>query len=192
VLRLGATTALTVMTVLVTLGASRGAETVISEGAARDCFAAALYTRSSPQSIATCSDALDAGSLSREDRTATFVNRGILKERLSDFQGALSDYDQSLALRPDLAEAYLNRGAVLTKLARFHDALEDLNKAITLSTVSAHIAYYDRGQAREYSGDLTGACADYQKALALQPNYFPASQRLYVCRYQDKPKANRG
>lgn len=169
---------------------SWAAETVISEGAARSCFESALVSSSSDQSVATCTSALEAGSLSSEDRAATFVNRGILRERLSDLAGALGDYDQGLAIRPELADAYLDRGAVLIKLNRFGEATADLNKAIALATGRLHVAYYDRGQAREHTGNLSGACADYRQALAIQPNFFPATQHLEVCRYQDFSKTN--
>lgn len=169
---------------------SRGAETVISEGAAHGCYVDASFSGSSAQSVATCSAALDAGTLSPEDRVATLVNRGILKERLSDFAGALSDYDQALVLRPDIADAYLDRGAVLIKLLRYKEAIADLTKSITLVTTNSHVAYYNRGLARERTGDLDGACADYRQSLAIQPNYAPPKPQLSICRYQVKPKTD--
>jgi tetratricopeptide (TPR) repeat protein len=34
----------------------------------------------------------------------TYANRGILKDRMGDYRGALSDYEKSLQLAPELSE----------------------------------------------------------------------------------------
>ena len=169
---------------------SQGAETVINEGAARNCFVDASAGTASSNDIATCTTALDSSDLTVEDRAATYINRGILKEKLSDLQGALSDFDQGVTIRPDLADAYLNRGAVLIKLARYSEANADLDKAVALASLNLHVLYYNRGQAREHVGDFSGACADYKLALSLQPNYAPAREKLAVCRYPGKAKTD--
>jgi tetratricopeptide (TPR) repeat protein len=39
-----------------------------------------------------------------------FVNRGIVKHKLEDTQGAIPDYDMAIKLNPDIAVAWLNRG----------------------------------------------------------------------------------
>ena len=160
---------------------AHGAVSVVSGGAARSCFEAALYNAPDRSGEATCSDALEAGTLTSDDRAATLVNRGILRERLERYKDALSDYNASLEMRPTLAEAYVDRGAVLIKMARYADAIVDLSKGIELGSQSSHIAYYDRGQAREHTGDLSGACADYKQALELQPNFSDAKLRMDIC-----------
>jgi len=100
----------------------------------------------------------------------------------------MSDYNAGLAIRPDLADAYVDRGAVLIKMGRYSDAVADLSKGITLKSESAHVAYFDRGQARERMGDLDGACSDYRQALALQPDYDAARWRTDICNLQPKRK----
>jgi len=120
--------------------------------------------------------------LTSDDRAATFINRGILRERLADFVDALEDYNAGLALRPDLADAYIDRGAVFIKMSRYADAIADLNRGITMGTQSPHIAYYDRGVARERTGDPKGACADYRQAATLQPNFTLAKDLFAICR----------
>ncbi len=162
---------------------SHGAATVIGDGAPRLCFEAAQFKRLTREGIASCTHALNSDLLDHVDRAATFVNRGILKMRLSDFEGALDDYDAGLDLSPNLAEAFLNRGAVLIMMKRYDDAIADFSKAIALGTQEPQIAYYDRGLVYERIGDLTGACADYRQALTLQPNFVLASDRLDICHF---------
>lgn len=169
---------------------SQAAETVINEGAAHSCYTDASFGTASNESIKTCTAALDSSDLSVEDRAATLINRGIIKEKLADLQGALDDYNQGVSLRPDLADAYLNRGAVLIKMSRFSEANADLDKAVALASLNLHVIFYNRGQAREHVGDLTGACADYKLALSLQPNYAPAREKLGTCHYAGKVKTN--
>jgi tetratricopeptide (TPR) repeat protein len=101
--------------------------------------------------------------------------------RLNDFGGALNDFDAGVALRPDLAEAYVDRGAVLLQVKRYSDALADLTKSIALKTENANVAYFNRGLARERTGDLAGACADYRQALSLQPDFLPAKNTMIGC-----------
>lgn len=168
--------------------AAPGAISVFSEGeTAHNCFRAALYDSAPRPGIADCSAALDSGSLSPDDRAATLINRGILRERLSDFGEALEDYNAGLTLRPDLADAYIDRGAVFIKMTRYSDAIADLNKGITMGTQSLHIAYYDRGVARERTGDPKGACADYRQAVTLQPNFILAKDLFAICSARNKP-----
>lgn len=167
---------------------SRGAVSVIGGGAARSCYQAARFKGVDSAGVKTCSDALDSGALTSDDRAATFINRGILRERLSKYQDALSDYDAGLTVRPNLAEAYIDRGAVLIKMGRYAEAIADLSKGIALGSESAQIAYFDRGQAREVTDDLDGACADYRQALVLQPDFEAARHRADICNIQPKRK----
>ena len=166
----------------------QGAVSVVSSGAARTCFQAARSDGPAREGAAACSDALESGTLTSDDRAATFVNRGILRVRLSQISDALSDYNASLDMRPNLAEAYVDRGAALIKINRFDDAIADLSKGIALGTASAHIAFYDRGQARELTGDFSGACEDYRQALVLQPDFVEAKRRTDVCAIKIKHK----
>jgi Tfp pilus assembly protein PilF len=41
-----------------------------------------------------------------------------------------------------------------------------------------HLAYYNRGLAKEKLNDARGAYADYRKALELDPNFTLASEQL--------------
>ena len=80
----------------------------------------------------TCTFALEQTTLSVRDRAATYVNRGILRARKDDADGALADYDRGLAMDAALAEGYVDRGAVMIVLRRYDDAVAEIDKGISL------------------------------------------------------------
>ena len=84
--------------------------------------------------------ALEQTTLSVKDRAATFVNRGILRARKEDAEGALADYDQGITLNALLGEAYVDRGAVMIVLKHYDDALTDFDKGISLGANRLEIA----------------------------------------------------
>jgi S1-C subfamily serine protease len=92
------------------------------------------------------------------------------KRKEGDYQGALADYNQAIALKPDYANAYNNRGILKDELNDPKGALADYSKAIALDPNSAK-AYYNRAKLKvEKLNDLQGALADYNQAIALKPD----------------------
>jgi serine/threonine protein kinase len=130
-----------------------------------------------------------------------YRDRGTLKisEQLKDVSGALADLDKAIKLDPKNSLAYYNRGAVknLKKPSDISGALADYNKAIELDP-KIFFAYINRAQlkhklsnlkgfkrlklwAGNYIGrgrvelsDISGALADYSKAIELDPEYADA------------------
>jgi tetratricopeptide (TPR) repeat protein len=86
---------------------------------------------------------------------ASYFSRGLVRKRLLDFDGAISDFTRSIKLKP-IAEAYLNRGATLKDKGDPDGAIADYNKAIEMKPNYAD-AFYNLGIARDYKGDLDGA-----------------------------------
>ena len=64
---------------------------------------------------------------------------------MGDFQGAISDYDHAIMLKPDYALAYNNRGALKYNKGNISDALTDYNKAISIKP-DLIIAYKNRAK----------------------------------------------
>ena len=107
--------------------------TIIGSGLARDCYLSAkLSTFGGREAIETCTKALNHEAMSREDRTSTLINRGIIHMRAGDQKSAISDYDRALKMNPDKGEAHLNRGAALIYLQDFAAAKVALDRAIDL------------------------------------------------------------
>jgi tetratricopeptide (TPR) repeat protein len=157
---------------------ARAAITVLGDSLAHNCFEAAEFGGSPNEGISTCNDALNGSALSTKDRAATLINRGILKSRNDDADGALNDYNRGLTIDGDLGEGYVDRGATFIVLRRYDDALTDINKGIALGAASPEIAYYDRAIVDEALGDLRGAYRDYKKAVDLQPDFPLATEQL--------------
>ena len=81
------------------------------------------------------------------DRHATaYYARGNAWNALKEFDRASADYDQALALDPNLADAYNNRGIVYFAQGDLEAAMADYSKAITINPAHAP-AYFNRGMA---------------------------------------------
>jgi tetratricopeptide (TPR) repeat protein len=154
------------------------ASLVFGNGQARECFTATDTGATSPASIRICTSALEDETLSRTDRAATFVNRGVLAMRAGEYATALADYDRALTLEPELGEAHLNRGAALIFLDRNAEARTALDRAIALNVADLKAAHYNRALAYENLGDVTSAWRDFLKASELAPNWDLPKQQL--------------
>ena len=100
------------------------------------------------------------------DDATSYHDHGLAKNARGDFDGAIADYNQALALNPSYAEAYWDRGQARFSKDDFNGAIADLDRALALNPNLAG-AYGSRGAAKEAKGDLTGALADYDKSIAL-------------------------
>lgn len=62
-----------------------------------------------------------------------YLNRGLVKNELGDYDGSIQDYDKALELDPKFALAYNNRGYTKYKKQDYKGALDDYNRAILLN-----------------------------------------------------------
>jgi|CXWL01.1.fsa_nt_gi tetratricopeptide (TPR) repeat protein len=98
-----------------------------------------------------------------------YSNRAKLKLKLKDSAGAIADYDQAIALKPDnVAEYFALRGGIKSQSGDFTGAVADFDQSIVLRPDRA-VFYNNRAIARANTGDATGALADYDRAILLQP-----------------------
>ncbi|MEP7209850.1 MAG: tetratricopeptide repeat protein [Alphaproteobacteria bacterium] len=153
---------------------------VIGGGMARDCYHAVEYSKIAPsRAMQMCNEALDRESLTNKDRAATLVNRGILSMRQGNYQRAMTDYQQSLELRPELLEAKVNIGAALYGLKRYDEAMLALNEGLKTDSVEARaVGLYNRALIWEQRGDAKAAYYDYREALDLNPTFAQAARQL--------------
>jgi tetratricopeptide (TPR) repeat protein len=155
---------------------------VLGDSPASDCFAAARAPVATLDDVEACRRAVEHVQLTRADRTASWVNYGIVLRKRGQPGAAIAAYDQAAALSPDLAEIYLNRSAAQAQLGRDDQALTDLNRAIALGPQQPQAAYVNRALLWERAGEYQAAWRDLQAALAIQTDYAPALQALE--RYQ--------
>lgn len=133
-----------------------------------------------------CTRALREQAMTRVNRAGTYVNRGVLRMRESNYEGALADYAEAIELAPDMGAAYLNRGAAYIFMKDYDSALASLDRAIELESADLFAAYYNRGIVKEQKDDVAGAYYDFQKALELKPNWELPIRQLERFRIEDQ------
>ncbi len=107
-------------------------------------------------------------------------NQGIAKYQASDLPGALKDFDAALKLRPNFVEALVNSANVLDDLGRTPEAIDRYGLALAQSAAEPNI-YYNRGLAYSRLLQYPQAINDYNKAIALNPEYpFPYQGRALL------------
>ncbi|MBA3666167.1 MAG: tetratricopeptide repeat protein [Sphingomonas sp.] len=143
----------------------------IGGGYAKSCFEAADAQYRTRQALDVCDKALTEEVLTREDRVATFVNRGIVKLRRGDLPPATADFDAALALNPMEPDAWLNKAILNVRYGNSAAALPLVAKAIELKTRRPALAYFVRAVAYEDSGNIPAAYHDLQHARALDPSW---------------------
>ena len=65
----------------------------------------------------------------KDDKSKAFYNRGNIYMSLGEYQKAINDYDQAIALNPKDARSFYNRGLSYRKLEKEEKAIEDLKRA---------------------------------------------------------------
>lgn len=163
--------------------ASAQAITVLSGGGeARACSLAAELstTRLNPSrgDLDSCNRALEEVHLSRRDRAATFVNRGIINAGIDRYQEALNDYNEALELVPELPQAWNGKGNLYYLADRYDEALAAYERSLELNLPERQVAYYNMGLVYEKIGDDAAAERSYNTALELMPDWAPAQARL--------------
>ena len=86
-----------------------------------------------------------------------------------DFQQAIRNYTEAIALNPNNAGLYGLRGLAYNGLKDHSSAIRDYTQAIALNPNDAW-AYGNRGLAYQDIKDYSSAIRDYTQAIALNPN----------------------
>jgi tetratricopeptide (TPR) repeat protein len=116
-------------------------------------------------------------ALAFDPRSAVaYYNRGCARQARGDFQGALEDYNRAIEINPKHAASHSNRGSVYYSLGLPDEALEACNRAVEIDPDSA-AAYNNRALARQSKRDLSGAVADFTKAIELTIRHKSAPPR---------------
>ena len=98
--------------------------------------------------------------------------RATLRQRVHDFDGALTDLDAVLKARPDDAQARLTRATVLQVQGRYPAALEDCS--VLRRLVQELVATTCLTSIRSVTGHLQESYAQLKLALELSPEADPA------------------
>lgn len=129
-------------------------------------------------SASRCDDALRGEALTKRDRIATLVNRGIIQNRAGRLDEALADFNAALEQDPALGEAWLNRGNAQFLLGNYDLAIADYEKSLDTDLSKPWVAWYNIGLAREALKDARGARTAFERALDVNPDFGLAKEKL--------------
>ncbi|MCI0341814.1 MAG: tetratricopeptide repeat protein [Planctomycetales bacterium] len=110
-----------------------------------------------------------------------FVDRGLVRRRLGDEEGALVDYARGIERDSRDPLPYLNRGAILAFRGQWDAAIADYDAALAVDPTCAE-ALDNRALARRARGDLAGALRDHDAALVANPKLVGAFVNRAVTR----------
>ncbi|HUO99443.1 MAG TPA: tetratricopeptide repeat protein [Rhizomicrobium sp.] len=166
--------------------------TVVGNGRAHACYAAAENQFRSADSEDVCTAALENDPLTPRNRAATYVNRGVIRTGARHLDAALADYEQAIAMgghlsRSDLGVAYVDRASVLCAMTRYREAIDSVNQGLGLGTSRPEMAFYVRAVAEDEMGDLRSAYFDYKQAVAIRPDFAAAARQLTRFHVEYKP-----
>lgn len=158
---------------------AQAAVTMLGGGMGRECYVAAELKRDYRSSIDVCTRALTEESLSRRDRAATLVNRGIIFMHAREMERAIADYRAAIRTAPNLAEAHVNYGiALLHKGGADRESIAALTRGLAMNPSRPEVAFFTRAVAHELVGNLRAAYEDYRAAAAAKPEWQEPAEQL--------------
>ena len=97
---------------------------------------------------------------------ASFLNRGISKSVLEDYEGAIADFDAAAKIAPNMPEVYYNRANVFFDTKRYVEAIASYTDALGKNKNYTQ-AYLNRALAKRATGGAYDPCTDWKAAAAL-------------------------
>lgn len=114
------------------------------------------------QGILLCTHLLEQGV----SLAAIYNNRGYAYNMLAEYLLALQDFNQAIALQPNLAYAYNNRGLALHRLGMSAEGGADIEHSLRLDNQNAY-AYRNLGICHFDQGDYQAALPLFERAHCL-------------------------
>jgi tetratricopeptide (TPR) repeat protein len=103
----------------------------------------------------------------------SYVNLGDAAFVKSDFDKAISDYNEAIRLNPKNATAYLPRGIAYVMKMDLDMAIADFSESIRLNSENA-TTYFERGSIYDAKGEYDNAIKDFNEALQIDPKNIKA------------------
>jgi tetratricopeptide (TPR) repeat protein len=123
-------------------------------------------------------EAISASVLSSQEQAGALYDRGVTLDELGRTDDAISDYTAALKLQPDFAAALNNRGNALRRLGRLEEARGDYEASMRAGNPHPEYPEYGMGQIAEALGQPNAALEYYRSALAANPQFTLAEERL--------------
>ena len=120
---------------------------------------------------------INGQKLPKEWQPYSYFYRGQAYRRLGKFNEALSDYDKTVLLKPDLAPAFFETGLAYEGQEKYKQAVSAYDKALKISVDNVEYLF-QRCIAKHQSGDLAGAREDCRKVVKIKPDHVDAWRKL--------------
>lgn len=110
---------------------------------------------------------LSAAVVGNPANPVTRHNRAVAYALNENYELAVEEFGQAIALSPTLAPAFVGRGSALVELGQYTPAFADFDEAIRLAATNP-VAYHMRCRGRIFAGRAAEALADCDQALELR------------------------
>jgi tetratricopeptide (TPR) repeat protein len=137
--------------------------------------AACMQTADADLEIASCTRLLKSGSLSSQNRSAVYANRGYAWNAKGNYDRAIADYDEAIRLNPKNSISYSNRCVAWMVEGDFNRAIADCGEAIRLNPKNP-FTFGHRCSAWARKREFDRAIADCNEAIRLDPKLAYAYQ----------------
>lgn len=122
------------------------------------------------RTLSRCKKLANVGAKAVRAQADAHLSDGLKQAWDGDLDGAITAFDQAIAVAPDLSVAYLNRGLAYDRQGESARAIADLDRAVRHAPQSAR-AYYNRSLLLRKQGDTKRADVDEQRAINLDARY---------------------
>ncbi|MEI9997276.1 MAG: tetratricopeptide repeat protein [Rhizomicrobium sp.] len=122
--------------------------------------------------------AINGHDLPHPEQARALYNRGVALDELGRTEDAAGDYTAAIGLDPHFAAALNNRGNAWRRLGKLAEARADYQASIAAGNPHPEYPDYGLGQMAEAAGDGAAARTYYRAALAANPQFALARQRL--------------
>lgn len=154
---------------------------VLVFGQANKYFRQALKTEDLTERIALLDQVIDLDN----DKLDAYFYRGIAKNDIGDFSGAIVDYSKVILTQPD-ADSFFNRGNARYSLEDFEGAKADYKDAIKIDPYFID-AIYSLGCANFDLGDYPEAIKVFTQLLEIEA-YYPKAYTLRAMSFEHQEK----
>jgi hypothetical protein len=122
------------------------------------------------RALSRCKKLAIGGAKAVRAQADAHLSDGLERAWKGDLDGAITAFDEAIAVAPDLSVAYLNRGLAYDRQGESARAIADLDRAVRHAPQSAR-AYYNRSLLLRKQGDTKRADVDEQRAINLDARY---------------------
>lgn len=128
---------------------------------------------SSSTSQSSPEDTVEALSPEKQEQVKGFIKKGNQKIANGEYQVAIEEFNQALAIEETNAKALGYRGVAHSQLENYEQALEDYNQSLNLNANNYQV-YYNRGLLKTRLEDHDRAINDFTEAIQRQPKFAAA------------------